>query len=140
MLPLTWTRVDFTENEVRLDAGTTKNGEARVFPMNSDLRTLLKAQRKITDDLQREQNRVIPFVFHREGVPIKNLSKAWRAACAQTGIPGRILHNLRRSSIRNMVRDGVSETVAMKLSGHKTRSVFDRDNITSHRLGRECPS
>jgi hypothetical protein len=46
-------------------------------------------------------------------------------------VPDRMLHNLRRSAIRRMVCKDISETVAMKLSGHKTMSVFRRYDITS---------
>jgi integrase len=63
--------------------------------------------------------------------PITSLNKAFRSACRAAGCPGRIPHDLRRTAIRNLVRVGVSESVAMKLSGHKTRSVFDRYDITS---------
>lgn len=133
VLPLTWSRVDFAAGEVRLDPGTTKNGDGRIFPITPDLRSLLKDQRDHTDSVQRDTKTVIPIVFHRTGEPIRSLNKAWRTACRQAGYPGRILHDMRRSAVRNMVRDGVPETVAMKLSGHKTRSVFDRYNITSAR-------
>jgi len=70
-------------------------------------------------------------VFTRKGQPIVSMHKAFRAACKAAGVGDRMLHDLRRSAIRRMVRKGISETVPMRLSGHKTMSVFRRYDITS---------
>jgi integrase len=140
VLPLEWRQVDFEAGEVRLDPGTTKNGEGRVFPFTDDLRRLLQAQHDEHLKL-RKSGKVEPHVFFRmvakgrrstkEARPIRSLNKAWDAACIAAGCPGRIPHDLRRTAVRNMVRRGIPERVAMQLSGHKTRSIFERYNIVS---------
>lgn len=147
VLPLEWRNVDFDAGEVRLDAGTTKNDEARVFPFTTELRALLQEREAERERLQKA-GFVFPMVFFREVAegrggdkkprPIIAFGKSWRSACKDAGCPGRIPHDLRRTAIRTMVRKGIPERVAMMLSGHKTRSVFERYNIVSQADLREA--
>ena len=70
-------------------------------------------------------------MFHRNVKRIKDLREAWAKACKAAGFPGRTPHDLRRSAVRNMERLGLSRSVAMPLTGHKTEAVYRPYAITS---------
>ena len=70
-----------------------------------------------------------PLVFHRDGIPVRRWRTAWRTACQAAGVPTRFLHDCRRTAARNLIRASVPERVAMLLTGHKSRAIFDRYNI-----------
>jgi len=131
VLTLEWRQVDLDAGIVRLDPGTTKNREGRVFHLTAELRSLLERQKQLRDDYQQQRGRICPWVFHRHGQQIRSFRAAWDTAAEAAGCPGRIPHDLRRTAVRNLVRAGVPERVAMMLTGHKTRSVFERYNIVS---------
>lgn len=130
VLPLEWRNVDLKAGTVTLDPGTTKNGAGRTLYLTAALRALLEAQRAIADTFK-AKDRIVLYVFHRNGKRISDFYTAWRAACVAAGCPGKLLHDFRRTAVRNYVRAGVPERVAMALSGHKTRAVFDRYDIVS---------
>ncbi len=109
----------------------TKNKKGREFPFTRDLRGLVEGQRTHTDAVQKERGAIIPHVFHRQGKPIRWLYGTWRSACAAAGCPGRIPHDFRRTDVGNLVRACIPERVAMTMTGHKTREVFERYNIVS---------
>ena len=135
ILTMKWSQVDFKAGIVRLNPGATKNDEGRVFPFkrSEELTAILKDQRSKTEALQREQGMICPLVFHHAGRPIRDYRKAWANACEAAGVPGRIPHDFRRTAVRNLERAGVSRSVAMKLTGHKTEAVYRRYAIVSER-------
>ena len=128
---LRWTECDLAAGIVRLEPGQSKGEEGRTLPLTPDILTMLRAQRAETTALERRLGRIIPWVFHREGNQLKEFRRAWKTACRKAGIPNAHFHDLRRTAVRNLVRSGVSERVAMQLTGHKTRSIFDRYDIVS---------
>jgi integrase len=140
ILDLKWDRVEFAAGTVRLDPGTTKNREGRVVVLTGDLKRILLGQweqartmvlKRNPEAGPRDVREAIPWVLHRGGKGIKDFRSAWATACKTAGLTGRIPHDFRRTAVRNMVRAGIPERVAMMISGHKTRSVFDRYDIVS---------
>lgn len=133
VLGLTWSRVDFAAGEIRLDGANTKTGKPRSFPFTAlaSLADLLIEQRKATSVLERERGRIIPWVFHFNGEPIASFRTAWRTAVKKACLPWLTPHDLRRSAARNLVRAGVPERVVMDLCGWRTRSMFDRYNVSA---------
>jgi integrase len=124
MRALEWRDVDLAGKVVRLRPEISKNKDGRLLPLSGELLDLF--------DHAREQRRLdCQFVFHTDGKPIGDFRKAWKTACKAAGIAGTIVHDLRRTAVRNMVRAGIPERVAMRLSGHLTRDVFDRYTIAS---------
>ena len=135
VLPLTWARVDWRAGVVRLEPGTTKNGDGREFPFAAlpALRALLERQLASGAPVSAHH------VFHDGGRPLdyKRVRLAWRRACGRARVPGRLLHDLRRTAVRNLVRAGVPQVVAMSLTGHRTTAVFHRYAIIDTVMQRE---
>lgn len=130
IVPLKWDAVDRTAREVRLH--TSKNGEGRVLPLVDELWSVIERRWAARTFEQADKTtKLSEFVFHRAGAPIVDFRKAWDAAFAEAKVAPRLFHDLRRTAVRNMVRAGISQAVAMSISGHKTASMFQRYNVTS---------
>jgi integrase len=121
---LEWKDVDMKAGVIRLPQALSKNKDSRVLVLSGVLMELIE---------KRWQLRVLgcPYVFHVNGQRLRNWRRTWHTACKKAGLDGTYFHDLRRTVVRNLVRAGVSDKVAMSITGHKTRSVFDRYNIVS---------
>jgi integrase len=151
IVSLRWEAVDRGAREVWL--WTTKNGRRRTLPLDGELWSLME-RRWAAREFQAPDGTtsLSPFVFHRDGQPVVDFRKAWAAACIAAGffrvervdaetvekVPTKLFHDLRRSAIRNMVRAGVPQSVAMEISGHRTAAVFMRYAITAEDQKREA--
>jgi integrase len=129
--------VDLATGWLRLDPGETKNGDGRMFPLTPGLRAILERQLAETRTREREADRIIPWLFHRDGQPIKGFRRAWLTACRKAGVPGRIPHDFRRTAVRNLERAGVPRSAAMKMVGHKTESIYRRYAIADEAMLKE---
>jgi integrase len=131
---LMWAQVDWDDAEgrehvpapgpkacIRISEAQAKGGDAREFPIADApaLRDLFLAQWAVRDGLH---------VFHRKGKAIGDFRKVWERACKAAGVPGRLVHDLRRAAARDFRKAGVSEGEIMRLCGWKTRDMFDRYN------------
>lgn len=125
---LRWEQIDLERGLLRLEPGTTKNNQGRLVPL----------VKEVTEALWQWKQRTLhwysscPWVCHFRGERLERVPKgAWKAACDRVGLKGKLFHDLRRTAVRNMVKAGISERIAMVISGHKTRSTFDRYHIVS---------
>ncbi len=153
---LTWPDVDRTAGVIQARAEHVKNGRAHKIVLEGELAEIIERRWAARQYSTPSGPGISKYVFHRNGNPIRDPRKAWASACRAAVlarpkldangkpvtrivkgkeqivmVPSRIFHDLRRSGVRNMVRAGVREGVAMAISGHRTRAVFDRYNITS---------
>lgn len=161
ILGLQWSQVDMMERIVRLEPGETKNDDGRTIPLAPELYEMLSIQKAGRDQyfpespwvFHRAGKQIRNFRkawdnacerHHLEALCVRSgllssgsnakLRARLEAARVEIGTatePAKLFHDLRRTGVRNLIRAGVPERVAMMISGHKTRSVFDRYNIVS---------
>jgi integrase len=88
------------------------------------------------------QPRTSEYLFARGSKPIRDFREGWNLPCQRARVPDLLFHDLRRTAVRNLHRASVPETVIMKITGHRTRSVFEKYNITdetdTHKAGRKA--
>ncbi|HEY2956201.1 MAG TPA: site-specific integrase [Candidatus Eisenbacteria bacterium] len=131
---LTWADVDGKRQSLFLR--DSKNREPRIFPFkyHARLEEVLRRQREQVSRWELENGCLCTSVFHWRGQPIRKLRRSWTTACRRAGLHGRLLHDFRRTAVRNLIRAGVQQAIAMKITGHKTDSIFRRYLIVDEEL------
>ncbi len=120
LLRIKWEQVDMAFPCIWMHGKkANRKPEPVAVPIYGDMRTYLEMQPHTSE-----------YLFARGSVPIKDFRMSWSLACQAAGLPGLLFHDLRRTAVRNLRRAGVAESVIMKITGHRTRGVFERYNIT----------
>ena len=122
ILGLTWDEIDEAGGVIRLSPARSKTLVGRILPTSPPIAEALARRRA-----RRDPDSLL--VFHLDGIAVRRWRTAWRTACQAAGVPTRFLHDCRRTAARNLIRANVPERVAMLLTGHKSRAIFDRYNI-----------
>jgi integrase len=139
LLTRQWRHVDLDAGWLRLDPGEGKTGEARNFPLTADLHAIFETQREHVSGIERATGQIVLWLFcHSDGTRIRNFRYAWAKACKAAGVPGRLVHDLRRTAVRNLERAGVPRSAAMKMTGHKTETVYRRYAIVDEGMMRDA--
>lgn len=126
VLNLMWANVDLVGGRILLHSQDTKTQQARTIVMTDRLKAVLGAT-----TAARRHGPVFPSPDTRK--PFVDVRRAFKRACDGAGIAGLWFHDLRRSYITRARQAGVPESVVMRISGHRTRSVFDRYNVVDER-------
>jgi integrase len=113
--------VDLAEGLIYVNGRVTKNRKAKTAPIYGDMAAWLEML--LARCKMQSPNGKFLFIWEN-GRPIKDFRGSWDNACESAGIPGLLFHDLRRTAVRNMIRAGVPEKVAMEVSGHKTASML----------------
>jgi integrase len=132
---LEWTMFDMRARMMDVPGTITKNGEPLKIALRGALAEIID-RRWATRTYKRKDGTtaISNLVFYRErGLPVADFDKAWKKATEAAGLGKILFHDLRRSAVRNLRREGIDETVAMKWTGHRTQSIFKRYNIVDER-------
>lgn len=131
VLGLTWLEIDRAHGLITPPPAQSKNGEPRDLPLSPALSALIEKRWQARLVSGPSGPRVCERAFHRDGEPVRDFRSAWQKAVQAIGKPRLLFHDLRRAALTNLVRSGVGEQVAMRISGHRTPSVFRRYRIVS---------
>jgi len=130
ILNMTWSMVDLDAEEINLPPPLSKNKRGRKYPLADD--DLKKMFRQLWNNRVSVIDSSLHVFLNKKGTDrIKDFRKSWIKTCKDAGIGEKLFHDFRRTCVRNLIREGTPEKVAMQITGHKTRNVFDAYNIVS---------
>jgi integrase len=130
---------DVGDDVIYLRAENSKTRKPETMPIEGELQGIIERRRTARAvEAENGATRFAEHVFHHDGQPIGDFRKAWATACKKAGCPGMLVHDLRRSAARSMIAAGVPQAVAMKITGHRTDSMFRRYAIVNEDQKREA--